>query len=154
MINGGVIISTATVMVYFVMLLLTLSAPIEARICTPKEAEAAEAVAATAKSWRQLHQFYKRYSHCDDGAIAEGFSDSVTSLLADHWQEINQLEVVLRGDSSFRKFVLQHIDQTVPLDRLYRIAENAHKRCNQAHKILCRDIEAAAIKSIHQETNQ
>ena len=119
----------------------------DARICTKEEAQAAETVAATARSWRQLHQQFERYSRCDDGAIAEGFSESVTLLLAEHWREIRKLATVLRHDPAFREFVIRHIDETVPAERLNHIARNANKRCLGSLKNLCRDIEAAAKKA-------
>lgn len=116
----------------------------ETRICTKEEAQEAEGVASIAKSWGQSHQQFKHYAHCDDGAIAEGFSESVSILLAEHWGDIGQLGAILKSDPAFRKFVIQHIDETVPVDRLERIAKNADKRCPRNLKKLCRDIEAAA----------
>jgi hypothetical protein len=119
----------------------------DARICTKKEAKAAETASATARSWRQLYQLFERYSYCDDGAIAEGFSESVTLLLAEQWWNIRQFETVLRRDSAFREFVIRHIDETIPTERLNHIAGNANKRCPRSLKSLCLDIEAAAKKS-------
>lgn len=120
------------------------------RVCTKEEAIAAE-TAAPAQSWEQLHQQFKRYSHCDDGAIGEGFSESVTLLLADRWQDIRQLGEILSRDSAFRKFVIRHINETVPVERLNRIIENANKLCPRSLRGLCRDIETTAKKSAQAE---
>lgn len=117
------------------------------RVCTQQEAQEAESLVATAKSWRQLHQQFERYAHCDDGAIAEGFSESVSLLLAEQWRDIGELGDILKSDQNFRKFVIQHIDETVPADRLKRIAKNAEKRCSHSLKKLCGEIiEAAAVQ--------
>lgn len=116
----------------------------ETRICTREEAQEAEGMVAVAKSWRQSHQQFVRFAHCDDGAIAEGFSESVSLLLAEHWVNIGQLGAILKSDPAFRKFVLQHIDETIPAERLRRIAKNAGKRCPRNLKKLCREIEVAA----------
>lgn len=140
-------IATSVIVVCFAAVWFPSSALADARACTKEEEQTAEAVAATARSWRQLHQQFERYSHCDDGAIAEGFSESVTLLLAEHWRDIRQLEATLKLDPSFREFVIRHIDETVPGDRLKRIVENANKRCQRSLKNLCRDIEVAAKKS-------
>ena len=80
----------------------------ETRICTEDEAQKAEGVVAIVKSWERSHQHFKRYMHCDDGAIAEGFSESVSLLLAEHWGEIGQLGAILKSDPAFRKFVIKH----------------------------------------------
>lgn len=130
-----------------VILGLPANALADTRVCAKEEALAAETVAATAQSWGQLHQQFARYHYCDDGAIAEGFSESVTVLLSRHWQDVRELETIFRTDSAFRKFVIWHIDETVPAERLKRIAGNAKKRCPRSLKGLCHDIEAAAKKS-------
>ena len=111
------------------------------RICTMEDAQSAEDVAATANSWARLHHYFERYSHCDDGAIAEGFSESVSQLLADQWRDIRQLDELVRSQSSFREFVLRHIDESPPAERLVRIGENARARCPQDLEGLCRMIE-------------
>jgi hypothetical protein len=116
----------------------------ETRLCTKEEAQEAEGVVAIAKSWRQSHQQFERYGHCDDGAIAEGFSESVSILLAEHWEDIGQLGAILKFDSAFRRFVIQHIDETIPAERLKRIAKNAGKLCPQNLEMFCLDIEVAA----------
>jgi hypothetical protein len=64
-------------------------------------------------------------------------------LLAEHWEDIEQLEAILKSDPTFRKFVIQHIDETIPVDRLEIITKNTDKQCSQSLKKLCRDIEAA-----------
>jgi hypothetical protein len=115
----------------------------DTRICTEADAEAAETVAATAVSWGQLHQQFWRYAHCDDGAIAEGFSESVTVLLAKHWDDLEELGMIVTSDSAFRKFVIRHIDETVAEERLKLIAENADNQCPRYLKKLCLDIRAA-----------
>lgn len=119
----------------------------DGRICTKEEAQAAEAVAATAQSLGQLHRQFERYSHCDDGAIAEGFSEAVTFLLAERWQKVQRSYKVLRHDLAFRAFVIRHIDETVPTERLNHIAENAQKRCSSEMKELCLEIQIAAKKA-------
>lgn len=126
---------------------LSSAAIANAPTCTHEEALAAEGIAATARSWRQLHRQFTLYSHCDDGAIAEGFSESVTHLLAEHWRDIRQLDSILKSAPTFRSFVLRHIDETTPPERLSTIATNANKRCPRSLKTLCNEIEMAAKKA-------
>ncbi|UGQ45402.1 hypothetical protein [Massilia endophytica] len=113
----------------------------ETRLCSPQEEEQAEYVAATATSWQELYQQFLRYGHCDDGAIAEGFSEAVTVLLAEHWHAVKELDAMRRSDPGFQAFVFRHINETVPPERLNLIARNAHERCPPGLTKLCRDIE-------------
>jgi hypothetical protein len=48
-----------------------------ARDCPREDAMRAEDIAAALKSWGRAYAAFKRYSHCDDGAISEGFTDSI-----------------------------------------------------------------------------
>jgi hypothetical protein len=85
----------------------------EAGPCSTQEEEQAEYVAATATSWQELHQQFLRYGHCGDGAIAEGFSEAVTVLLAERWHTLEELYAMRRADPKFQDFVLRHINETV-----------------------------------------
>ncbi|WP_322081044.1 hypothetical protein [Burkholderia sp. BCC1972] len=118
----------------------------DTRVCTAEEAQKAEAVAAVGRSWKELHLQFLQYAHCDDGAIAEGFSESITLLLADHWETVRQIEPMIAPDPAFRKFIIRHIDEAVPVDRLQRIARNAINQCPRNLNYFCQDIRAAAMK--------
>ena len=111
----------------------------EKRVCTRVEAQSAEVVAATASSWAQLKEEFDCYSHCDDGAIAEGFSESISLLLANQWPDIRKL-AEMKPQSTFHTFVLKHIDETIPKERLEHIGENARERCPQGLEDLCQEI--------------
>lgn len=117
-----------------------------ARACTLEESKNAERIAATATSWKQAHQHFQTYGHCDDGAIAEGFSESVGSLLAEHWGAIGDLASIIQADPKFQTFVIRHINQSISTKDLKAISINAEERCPMNLKRLCRDIQAAAAR--------
>lgn len=108
--------------------------------CTKNDAIAAEKLS-TAQSWKELHQQFQRYAHCDDGAIGQNFSESVSILLEKHWGNLKQLEAILESNPDFLPFVLRHIDSTVPIDRLQRITGYADTQCPYNLKNLCRAIK-------------
>lgn len=58
----------------------------------------------------------------------------------------------LKHDSAFRMFVIRHIDEIVPTERLNRIAEHARKWCLGSTKDFCRAIEMAAMKATHAQS--
>jgi hypothetical protein len=114
--------------------------------CTQAEATQAEKEADSLKNWDQIYRAYKRFSHCDDGAIAEGYSDSVTKLLADDWKSFIRLLLLTNRSGGFKAFVLKHIDESVPGDRLAKIARNARSECPARGKSLCASIVKATGK--------
>lgn len=93
------------------------------------------------KTWADIFRSFKRYGHCDDGAIAEGYSDKVVHLLATNWKTFSALDGLAKKDSAFRKFIIRHIDTTADTQELRSAQQNAHRRCPVAGKELCRVIE-------------
>lgn len=112
--------------------------------CSQSEAVQAEANAAILKNWNDIFDSFRKYSHCDDGAIAEGYSESVSQMLANHWDQIDKLEKLIKKNTKFGDFVIRHIDQTIADDARLKIVDNALKRCPSKSKVLCKKISFSA----------
>jgi hypothetical protein len=106
-------------------------------ICTSGQARTAEKQISSITSWKQLYSAYKAFQHCDDGSIGEGFSESASLLMADKWLSLNRLNSLTQRDEKFLEFVLKHIDETVPEERLLQIENNAKNKCPQTTKSIC-----------------
>jgi hypothetical protein len=59
--------------------------------CTREEAMQAADDTDHLDNWNAVYRSFKRFSQCDDGGIAEGYSDDVGKLLADHWDQFPRL---------------------------------------------------------------
>jgi hypothetical protein len=117
------------------------------RICTATEAAAAERNAllgARPDSWSKVYDSYKRFGHCDDGSVGEGFSDAVVRLLAIRWDQLNRLRRLVSSDRRFRRFVLDHIDATTDEDDLKTILVSARTKCPAGAGALCLSIAMRA----------
>ena len=114
----------------------------DAKQCTQEEAMAAETEAEGLKTWPEIFQSFRRYAHCDDAAISEGYSASVATLIADRWDLILQLNALAGAHPAFRAFVLRHLDETMNADQVVTIRENAQGHCPKGAKALCSAIYA------------
>ena len=112
--------------------------------CTQREERQALETVDALKNWHQVYRSYKRYSQCDDGAIAEGYSDVVAKLLANDWKHFDQLIALSNSDKQFRKFVLNHINTTADDRDLLKLSRNAQSNCPVRGQELCRLIVSAA----------
>lgn len=112
--------------------------------CTRDEAMQAETEASSLGSWDDVYVSYQRYSHCDDGAISEGYSEAVGRLLAKDWEHFGRLLELTRRHRSFEKFVIHHIDETVPSEYLQAIIKNTTQHCPRNAKRFCHAIAGAA----------
>lgn len=97
------------------------------------------------KTWEQIYDSFKRYSACDDGAIAEGYSDAVVKVLAHRWDQLPKLRTLVDRDSRFREFVFMHIDATTGEGDLDRVVANASRHCPQGDGQLCSTIRQRAV---------
>ena len=96
------------------------------------------------KDWNAVYRSFKRFAACDDGAIAEGYSDTVGRLLDTDWAHLDLLYRLTVADASFKRFVLRHIDPTIPANTLKRIRANATTRCPKKANPICESIDNRA----------
>ena len=116
------------------------AAPME---CSREDAMQAEKEASTLKDWDAVYKSFKRYGHCDDASIAEGYSETVGRLLAKDWDRFGRLVQLTRHSKVFERFVIHHLDETVPSEYLRLIVDNAHTRCAPNAQRLCGLIQRA-----------
>jgi len=69
---------------------------------------------------------------------------SVGRLLADNWDEFSDLVRLAASDKGFQRFVLRHVDETIPADTLKKVAQNAKGHCPADAAGLCKMITRAA----------
>jgi hypothetical protein len=114
--------------------------------CAQEDAKKAEAEASTMATWLELFAAYQRYRHCDDGAISEGYSNSVATLLSSHWDQFGSLLPLVRKHPKFRSFVLSHVDGTMTSNQGNAIKINVNERCPTAGSQLCRLIKQRFVE--------
>jgi hypothetical protein len=118
------------------------------KACTNSEAIEADKAIDTLGSWDELYHFYKRFSQCDDGAIGEGFSDAVGKKLADDWKHFGRFLTLANTEKGFQRFVLKHLDQSIPADTLQKISANARSACpSNAHQLCVLIADASSSKA-------
>jgi len=112
--------------------------------CPVADASKAETDVATLRDWRAVYESFVRYGRCDDGAIAEGYSETVGRLLTKDWQHFGDLLQWTRRSKAFELFVVRHVDATIADETLREIARNAEVQCPSNARRLCRLIARAA----------
>jgi len=123
------------------------TASAEERRCTNAEAREAESSVSRLNNWEGIYNSFKRFRHCDDGAIAEGYSDSVIRMLADRWTGLETLKKLTSSDQDFYTFVLRHIDATADKSEIEMIITNSSMHCPESAKAMCTAIGEAAGKA-------
>lgn len=112
--------------------------------CSKSQAAAAEKVAPSLRTWDALSNAFAKYGSCDDGAVAQGFTESVVRTLVEHWPSLDRLSELSRKNPEFRRFVLKHINESAYLPDLKQVAELSKARCPTNLLGLCDEIHAAS----------
>jgi len=121
-----------------VIMMLSLSASVYAGDCTTvKEMDTADAAASKIQNWADVSSFFKKYKQCDDGYIAEGLSHTISTLLAEDWRTVDQLNVMTNKDKIFESWVVKHINTTADDSDLALIVKNAKENCAVRNTHLC-----------------
>jgi hypothetical protein len=115
----------------------------EASECGQLEAYAAETVVDYLNNWKNMYLAFRQFKHCDDGAIAEGFSEAVVRLLADQWSHLKELQAFGAKEPAFIDFVIGHMDGTVNAEDLEKIDALARTSCPGGLERLCKRIADA-----------
>jgi hypothetical protein len=115
--------------------------------CGRKDAILAEQEASSLRSWTEVYKSYRHFRQCDDGAIGEGYSDSIARLVSEKWSSADQLDRLASHDRGFRSFVLHHIDELMSPSQAETIRNNAETHCPSRAGKLCKQI-AARLKEV------
>ena len=151
--TSGYKTSAATTLAMTFLLLSILPRPIDAERpgCDDPSALVAEGEVDHLKTWEQVYDSFKRYAACDDGIVAEGYSDAVVRMLADRWDQLPALRTLVHRDERFRKFVFMHIDATTDDHDLDRLVANASRHCPKGDGQLCSTIRRRAVAARSQQ---
>jgi hypothetical protein len=126
------------------LLLSFLGVPAMAQVCSIPEAKAAETISSSLKSWSAIHRAYQQYGHCDDGAISEGFSQSVVHLLASKWHTLPRAQRIIAKDPTFQDFIVRHVDSTADGAEVKLVGTFASHKCPVSASDLCKQLVRAA----------
>jgi hypothetical protein len=113
---------------------------VEQKPCTDAAASLAQKEADKLKDWNSVYRSYQNFGQCDQGSIAEQYSDSVSHLLAHDWKHLDELLRLAASDRKFQQFVSRHIDESMTEDEAERIIRNARTNCPAAARWLCKAI--------------
>ena len=130
--------------IFFTILALLIPTVAMGQNCTKEQAREIEAKAAYLKTWDEVYNAWEAFRQCDDGSIAEGFSESITMILSTQWTEKGHLIDLIDKHPNFEKFIIRHIDKSVPYDRLSKLGHMAKMRCvDSTHDFCMKVLEKA-----------
>jgi hypothetical protein len=130
---------------YAALILLLTTSLIHIRAETSKKCSRSEAMRARLEigrleDWSSMYASYKRFRHCDVGALAEEYSYAISRLLSRHWDDVAALLSLTAEHEEFKGFILRHINEDIPEEEAQRIINNSRQHCPANGEWLCRAI--------------
>lgn len=103
---------------------------------------AESALPAASTRWPALHRHWRQYAACDDGALAEGYSEAVVRLLLERpqWPALNRITT---QDAHFRHWLLGNVDESVSTADLQQLQVQT-ATCSSA---LCHAVQQALART-------
>jgi hypothetical protein len=138
-----------TAVAFLAIVMLALSNPSKADVCSEREAFAAETVTDYLDSWDNVHLFFEQFRKCYDAAIAEGANDKIQQLWSNYWSELSIMVKLTQEDPAFKSFIFERIkDEDFPRDRFAIVVQHATQDCPSVAQEFCRAVlnEAARAK--------
>jgi len=137
---------------HVLVLMVLIAVPVfsQSRPCTDAEDQQVEKEAVTLRTWDSLYKSYKRYGHCDDVDAAEGYSESIARILADHWETLPHLAQLIQHDEAFGRFV--GLDGTMNVNDLTKIKRLSTAHCPVGLKELCAKLRHDADNALAEDT--
>ncbi|NWC00530.1 hypothetical protein HX882_32130 [Pseudomonas gingeri] len=118
-----------------------------------KEDRAASLLPDARGSWLALLAHQEAFVSCDDGALAEGYSDAVAQLFVQKWDQLGVFVDLAKKHPDFQRWAVRHIDATVSDDDLNKIIANAATCIDDvAVANICKSIRRAAENALVEST--
>ena len=86
------------------------------KACTPAEASSAEKAIDRVVGWDQLYKVYREFKHCDQGPVAESFTEALLRCLVE-WKKVEGLANTMAQDKEYNAWVVRHVRSATPEDR-------------------------------------
>jgi hypothetical protein len=108
-------------------------------------------LADAAYRWPSLLKHERTFATCDDGALAEGYSDAVVTNFAKRWDQFGLFVTLSTRHPAFRRWSIRHIDASASDEQLKQIMLNA-ATCIGDVKSVCEAIHQAAANALTEQT--
>ena len=113
------------------------------KACTPADAAMAEKMIDRVVNWEQLQKAYQDYRHCDQGAVADVFTDALLRCLVE-WKRVEGLAKPMQADKEYHDFVYRHLRSPAAQADMKSVYSRAKMSCPKGLEAWCTELADAA----------
>lgn len=112
--------------------------------CSKADAANAQKAIDSVVTWPQLHKAWADYRQCDQGEIADLYTDALLRLTVS-WKNVDAFSTAVQKDPQYKAFVYQHLNSPAAKDDVASINSRARASCPAGHDAFCAEL-ADALK--------
>jgi hypothetical protein len=112
--------------------------------CTKSDAANGERAIERANNWNQLFKSWQDYHHCDTGAVADVYTDTLMRLMVE-WKSVDTLAAAMQKDAQFKEWVHARLKSPAAKDDQPAIYSRVMASCPKAMDALCAEL-AESVK--------
>ena len=101
------------------------------------------------EDWKSLLRHREKFASCDDGELAEAYTEAVVGLFAYKWDQLDKFAGQVHGHANLQKWALRHIDSSASKEDLKKISSNASS-CRNGLKHLCKIIKQTSERALRE----
>jgi hypothetical protein len=110
--------------------------------CSPAEAKQAEQAIDRVSTWPQLQKAFKDFRHCDKGAVAEVYTETIVRLAVE-WKNVDGFVAEMQNPD-FKGFVFAHLRSPAAKPELESVYSRAKASCPAKHETFCAELAEVA----------
>lgn len=118
--------------------------------CSPDMSDqAVSSLMEAGKNWSTLLAHQKKFISCDDGELAEDYSEAIVKLFSKQWSQFADFVSISKKSPDFKIWAIDHIDSTTSTDDL-RLVEHNAAICLGGEKaaLICKAVEESAKNAL------
>jgi hypothetical protein len=94
-------------------------------------------------TWAQLRKAYTDFRHCDNGDIADQFTDALLRLVVD-WKGVEEFAAAAQKDPDYMSFLVTHLQSPAAKDDRETVYARAKKECPKTLDSFCAQVADAS----------
>lgn len=112
--------------------------------CTKADAANGAKAIERDNNFNQLYKSWQDYRHCDTGAVAEAYTDSLLRLMVE-WKGVDTLAAAMQKDAEFKDWVHARLKSPAAKDDQPAIYSRVKSSCPKAMDDFCTEL-AESVK--------
>jgi hypothetical protein len=114
------------------------------KACTKADAATGEKAIERVNNWNQMYKSWQDYRHCDAGAVADAYTDTLLRLFVE-WKGVDALAGTMKKDAQYNEWVHARLKSPAAKDDQAAVYSRVKASCPSGMDAFCSEL-AESVK--------